>query len=114
MGLDDISAENLAGTDTAVIWSLRGWVTVLGPTIWPAINIKDCVFLLQTEPGLMLGIGLHQTLALMTVVELVGSSIRIPGLGHDEDVVATSKRIGVDSDGANVDIGVVAWSLAGG
>jgi len=50
----------------------------------------------------------------MTEVELVGCSIRIPGLAENEDVIATAERISEDSNRAEVDIGVVTGSLAGG
>ena len=49
----------------------------------------------------------------MAVVEFVRSSIVVPGLAHDEDVVATAERIGIHGNGAEVDIGVVAGGLAG-
>lgn len=49
----------------------------------------------------------------MAVVELVGASIRVPGLAHDDDVGFQTEWIRVDGDGANVDIGVVTWSLTG-
>lgn len=111
MGLNDVSAEDFASANAAVIWSLRGWVAHLGPAIWPAIGTKDGVLLLKTKPRFVLGIGFHQPHGLMTVVELVGCSIRVPGLGQNKDVIATSERVGEDGAGANVDIGVVAWSL---
>lgn len=114
MSLHNVSAEDLASTDSAIVRALGSWKSSLRPAIWPAIGTKDCVFLFQTKPRLMLGIGLHQAFTLMSVVELVGGSIRIPGLGHDQDVVASSERIGEDGDRANVDIGIVAWRLAGG
>ena len=47
----------------------------------------------------------------MTIVELVGAAVVIPGFAHDQDVVATAERIGEGSNRAKVDIGVVASSL---
>ncbi len=61
----------------------------------------------------MFGVGFHQPLTLMTIIEFVGASVGIPCLGHDQDVVATTERIGEDGDGANVDIGIVARGLTG-
>jgi hypothetical protein len=49
----------------------------------------------------------------MTVVELVGGSIRIPGLAENENVITTAERIREDSNRAEVDIGVVTGGLAG-
>jgi hypothetical protein len=61
------------------------------------------------------GVLLHQLGALMSVVELVRSSIGHPALGQNKNVVAAlgAEGIGVDSDGLQVDIGVVARGLAG-
>ena len=114
MGLDNVSTEDLAGADTAVIWSLRGWEATLGPAVWPSICVEDGVFLFQAKPRHMLGIGFHQPLTFMTIVVFVGGSIGIPGLGHHQDIVATTERIGEDGAGANADIGVLAGGLAGG
>jgi hypothetical protein len=50
----------------------------------------------------------------VTVVELVGASIGIPGLAEDEDVVTLAEGVGVVSDRAEVDIGVVTGGLVGG
>jgi hypothetical protein len=50
----------------------------------------------------------------MTVVVLVGASIGIPGLAEDEDVVTLAEGVGVESNGAKVDIGVVTGGLVGG
>ena len=50
----------------------------------------------------------------MTVIELVGCPIVIPAFAEYEDIFASTERIWVDSDRAEVDIGVIAWSLATG
>jgi hypothetical protein len=50
----------------------------------------------------------------MTVVKLVGGSIRIPGLAENENVIAKSEGVREDSNRAEVDIGVVTGGLAGG
>ena len=114
MCLYDITAENLVGANTAVVWPLWSWETVLGPTVWPVVWAEEGVFLLQTEPGLMLGIGFHESSSFVTVVELVRAAIVIPRLAHDKDVVATAERVGEYGNGAKVDIGIVAGSLATG
>jgi hypothetical protein len=58
-------------------------------------------------------VDLHQAVGLVTVVELVGGSIRIPGLAENENVITTAERIREDSNRAEVDIGVVTGGLAG-
>jgi hypothetical protein len=50
----------------------------------------------------------------VTVVELVGASIGIPGLAENEDVVTLAEGVGVVGDGAEVDIGVVTGGLGSG
>jgi hypothetical protein len=50
----------------------------------------------------------------VTVVELVGASIGIPGLAENEDVVTLAEGVGEDGDRAEVDIGVVTGGLASG
>ena len=48
--------------------------------------------------------------------EVVGIwlSVAHPGLAHDENVVAETERVSVDGTWSEVEIGVVARSLAGG
>lgn len=113
MSLDDITAVDLARTNTAVVRTLGTGETALGPSVRPAVGAKQGVFLFQTEPPVFLGVGFHQTVGFVAVVELVGGTIRIPGFTEDEDVVATAEGIGEESNGAEVDIGVVTTSLAG-
>jgi hypothetical protein len=50
----------------------------------------------------------------VAVVELVGGSVRVPGLAQDEDVVTLAEGVGEDGDRANVDIRVVTGGLASG
>ena len=50
----------------------------------------------------------------MTEVELVGSTIRVPGFTEDKDVVTKTEGVREDCDGTEVDIGVVAGGLASG
>lgn len=86
------------------------------PAEWPVVEVQEGVLLLQTEPGLVGGVLLHQLGALVSVVELVRCSIGHPALGQNENVVTAlgAKGVGVDSNGLQVDVGVVARGLAGG
>lgn len=104
MSLDDISAEDLAGTVTAVIGTLRSREAVPGPAIGPSVCVKKGILLLQTEPELFVGVGLHKDSGIVAEVEFVGGAIGHPGLAHDQDVVTESPWIGVVGDGAEVDI----------
>lgn len=113
MSLDNIAAEHLASTVTAVVGTLGGGETVPGPAIGPAVGVKEGVLLLKTEPELFGLVGLHQDGGIVAEVEGVGLSVGHPSLGDDEDVVAAAPGIGVVGDGAEVDIGVVARGLVG-
>ena len=62
----------------------------------------------------MLGIGLHQPLSLMAIVELVGAAIPIPAFAKYEDIVAATEGIGEHSAGADIDIRIFSRSLPTG
>jgi hypothetical protein len=112
MSLDDISAEDLSRAHTTIVWTLRTWETIDWPAIRSVGHIKECVFLLKTEPRLMFLVCLHELGGLVAVVELVRGSIGIPTFGQDQDVWDTTKRIREDSNRPEIDIRVVAWSLS--
>lgn len=86
------------------------------PAEWPVVEVEKSVLLLQTEPGLVGGVLLHQLGSFVAVVELVRCAIGHPALGQDQDVVAalSAERVGVDSDGLQVDVAVVTGGLASG
>jgi hypothetical protein len=113
VGLHDITAVDLAGSDTAVVGALGTRETALGPAIGCTELVEKGVLLLETEPGLLALVGLHELVALMSVVVLVRGAVRVPAFAEDEDVVTATERIGKDGDRAEVDIGVVAGGLGG-
>ena len=104
VSLDDISAVDLAGSYTTVVRSLRPRETLLGPAIRSAVKTEEGVFLLETKPWLLLGVGLHEAGAVMSVVELVGGAIVVPTLAEHENVIAATEWIGVDFDRSEVDV----------
>ena len=112
MGLDDITAENLAGTNTAVIRSLGSGVTVHGPAVRAVRHIEQGVLLLETEPWLLGLVRLHELSRLVTVVVLVWGSIGIPALAENEDVGITAHWVGEDGDRAEVNVRVATRGLA--
>jgi hypothetical protein len=114
VGFDDVSAEDLACSYTAVVRTLGTRETINGPAIRPVGHIEECVFLLKTEPGLMLLVCLHELGGLVTVVELVWGSIRIPAFTQDQNIRSAAKRVGENSNRSKVDIRVVAWGLSSG
>lgn len=114
MSLDNITAIYFASTDTTVVWALRTGETTLGPSVRVTKLIEESILLLKTEPRLLALVGLHEFSALVTVVELVGGTVRVPALSQDEDVVTTTERVREHGDRAEIDIGVFTWGLSGG
>ena len=144
MRLDDITLDNLAGANSAVIRALRSREPILGPnrphtpssaitTITtttatttsrqgnkyappkrPPIHIQQGILLLQAEPRLVRRVRLHQLGRLVAVVVLVGRAVGVPALGQHQDVVAQTQWVGVDGYGPQVHVRVVAGRLAGG
>lgn len=114
VSLNNVTAVDLASTDTTVVGTLGTGETTTGPAVGPAVGAEKGVLLFKTEPELLLGVGLHQTGSIVAVVELVGATIGVPGLAENKDVVALAEGVGEDSDGTEVDIGVVTRGLAGG
>lgn len=112
VGLDNVSAEDLASTHTAVVWTLRTWETIDWPAIRSVRHIKKCVFLLKTKPWLLVLVCLHKLGSFVTVVVLVGRSIGIPAFGQDQNIWGAAKRIRENSDRSEIDVRVVAWSLS--
>lgn len=112
VSLDDVAAEDLAGTHAAVVWALRGREAVLGPAIRPALSVEEGVLLLQTEPETVLLVLVHDHGGIVAEVVLVGRAVGHVRLAHDQDVVTQTEGVRVHGDGAKVDIRVVAGSLA--
>lgn len=85
------------------------------PAEGPVVEVEEGVLLLKTEPRLLSGVLLHQLGGLVSVVELVRCAIGHPALCKDENVVAAlgAEGVGVDSHGLQVNVAVVARSLAG-
>jgi hypothetical protein len=100
VSLDDVTAHDFAGSDTAVVRSLRARETVLWPAKGPTIHTEKGVFLLEAEPELMLLVCIHDHLGFMSEVEAVGLAIRHPALAHDKDVAVQTNGIREESLGA--------------
>lgn len=111
MRLDNVSAEDLAGTNTTVVRTLRSGETVLGPAVWPSLNIEKGVLLFKTEPETVLLVLLHEESGGMAEVVLVWLAVTHPCLAHDENVGPGTEGVVVDGDWAKVDIRVVTRSL---
>lgn len=113
VSLDNVSAEDLAGTDTTVVRTLGSREAVLGPAIWPSGGVEESVLLLETEPELLVGVFLHENSCRVTEVVLIRCTVTHPGLTHDENVGPTAEWVVIDGDWAEVDIRVVTRGLTG-
>lgn len=133
VGVDNVTHNDLATANTAVVRTLtvkvlvnmnpntsgksrsniRSRVTTGGPAERLVVVVEQSVLLLETEPGLVVGISLHHLVALMAEVELVGSAIGVPALSKNDDVGRATEGIRVDGTRTQVDVRVVAGSLLG-
>lgn len=100
VGLDEVTGEHPAGTDTTVIGALGTGETHLGPAKDLAVGVEEGVLLLETEPRLLGLGGVHDLLAVRSVVGIVGGAVVVVALAEDEDVGATTERVLEDGDGA--------------
>jgi len=114
VGFDYVAAVDVASSDGTIVGALWTGETTLWPAVGPAGCVKEGVFLLETEPRDLVLVGLHVSVALMAVIVLVGSSVWVPGLAENKNVWEFADRIWEDGYWAQVDIGVVSGSLAGG
>lgn len=101
-------------TSTAVVGTLGAWEAVLWPTVWGTVYVEQSVFLLKTEPRLVILGKFHDFSGMVTVVGLVWSAVVVVALSEDENIFATPERVLKDGNWPQVNVGVIARSLAGG
>lgn len=121
VGVSDDSAEAVAGTDGAVVGSLRAWVAILWPAERLSLELSEAgehlVLLLDTIPWEFFGAGVPDLICEVTEVSVAGDHLLVggvfpsPGLAHNHDVVALTEGIGEVSDGLKVDLGVFSGGL---
>ena len=68
MGLDYVSPVDFVGTNAAVIRPLRPREAALRPAKGLSINIKQCVFLLNAEPRVLISCHIHQLFAFVAMI----------------------------------------------
>jgi len=104
----------------AVVWSLRSWVSSLGPTKWPFEEslsyLEQSVFLLNSKPWLEIFCLIHYLIRKVSEVSVcrgdgVFKSINSEGLAHYKYIVALSERIGVISNWLKNNFRVASDSL---
>ena len=112
VGFYDVTAVDLVCSHTAVVRSLWSWEAVLGPSEGMLVLIQERVLLLNAEPWLLVLAPLHGLIAGLPVVRLGWLLVVFVRLAQNKLVVAKPKRIPVDGDWVQVDIGVRSLSLA--
>jgi hypothetical protein len=113
VSLDNVTAVNLTVTDTAVVRALGRGEATSGPAVGVSKVIKKGVLLLNAKPNISIGVSIHELGALVSVVRAIGGTIRVVALSKNNNVVTESERIGVNGNGSEVDIRVVAGGLLG-
>ena len=68
MRLDDVPSVDFVGADAAVVRPLRPGEAALGPAEGMAVDVEQRVFLLDTEPRVLISRQVHQFLAFVTIV----------------------------------------------
>ena len=87
--------------------------TTYGPSERTTVQAHKGVFLFETEPGNFILCLVHDLLASRTVVCLVGGSIVVVGLSHDENVVTATEGVLEYPGWTQVDIGIMTVGLVG-
>jgi len=121
VSIHDSSTVANVGTNWAVVGSLRAWEARWRPSEGLnselVLDFKKRVLLLDTEPGLLEHTSIKDRLGIVAEVGISrlksGELLVCPheGLGHDDDVVATSERIGEISHRLHDNFWVVGWGL---
>ena len=91
---------------TTAVRSLRARETTCWPTERPSVEIHQHVFLPEPEPWLLVNCGVHDFLGSRTVVRLVGGTVVVVRLSHNEDVITATGWVLEDGSSPKVDIGV--------
>jgi hypothetical protein len=114
VSLDNISAVDVVGSNSAVVRALGSGITLLGPSVRVAINVEHGPFLLHAEPWLLVLDFFHDSGARSSVVSTSWLLVGVEDFGKDEDVRSSSEGIWEDSNRLEVAIRVGTLGLASG
>lgn len=104
-------STHLIGTHAAIVGTLWSWETVLGPAKWIAIEVKERVLLFDAKPRLLLDALVHHLQARFALVSGRRCAIKLVGIAHDQNVVATPEGILVDGHRIQISVRVAALRL---
>lgn len=111
--LYDLPSNDFVSSNAAVVRSLGTWETILGPSQRPVVKVQECVFLLDTEPGLgALGL-FHSLLTGIALVALERLIVRVVGVAEDKFVVALTEGVFVDRHWVQENVAVASFGLVG-
>lgn len=105
---------HLVCTNAAVVGSLGSREAVLGPTERMTIEVKEGVFLLNAEPGLLCLALVGHLQAGLALVGVRGGAVELVGVAHHQDVVAATEGVLVDGHRVQVGVRVGALGLIAG
>ena len=114
MCLDDVTAIDFVGSNSAVIGSLGSWKPIFGPPKGVSVHIQEGVLLLDPEPWMMINRFVHNFLGSFPMVGLGWSVVILECLTHHHDVVSTSEWIWIHLDWMKIGVGVTSFCLIGG
>jgi len=114
VGLNDVPSKDAVSAHSAVVGSLGGRVSSLGPAIGMAVGLEEGVLLLDSEPGFVVLALLKDLGGMVARVGGMGGSVVLQAFAHHQDVVSATEGVAEDGGGLDKDIGVVSGGLAGG
>jgi hypothetical protein len=113
VGLDNVTAEDLAGADTTVVRALGAREAAHRPAVGPTVHVEEGILLLEAEPRLLLLVVRGELIAFVAVVVGVRRAVGIPALTDHQDVRGQTEGVWEDRHRAQVDVRVVARGLPG-
>jgi hypothetical protein len=105
VGVHDVALHDLSRADAAVVGALGSGEAADGPAVRVAVEVEEGVLLLEPEPGLVVGVLVHQLGRLVARVVLVRRAVGVVALAEGEDVVASGGAEGVGEDGDGSQLG---------
>mmetsp|Transcript_19067 Transcript_19067/g.35941 ORF Transcript_19067/g.35941 Transcript_19067/m.35941 type:complete len:383 (+) Transcript_19067:143-1291(+) len=115
VGLDELTADGVASTNTAVIRTLGTSVAALRESKRPLdVSVEHGVLLLEAKPWLFGLVLVHGSDAGGTLVGFESVALVIVGVAENDDVLSATERVAVDLARLDDHLGVMSGGLLGG